>query len=67
MNIILVGAIIGIGGIFQLLIGIILGTIFIILPKRKEILAVLGSGFIVVGIVQVIFGTLFWVVNLYVN
>jgi len=66
-NIVLVSAIIGIGGMFQLLIGIILVIIFIVLPKRKEILAAWGSGFIIIGIIQMIFGALLWVVSSYAN
>jgi hypothetical protein len=66
-DIISASAIIGIGGIFQLLIGIIFGIIFIVLPKRKKILATLGSIFIGSGILQIVFGMILWRLSLYVN
>jgi hypothetical protein len=56
-----------IGGLSQILIGVILGIIFVVLPRRRNNLATAASIFIVIGIFQIVFGTFLQVVGLYGN
>jgi len=67
INLIFTGITMTVGGIIQIIIGIVLGIIFVFLSKRKEILAILGSGFIIIGIIQIVFGILIGAVSSYVN
>lgn len=56
-----------IGGLLQTLIGLILGIIFVVLPRRHNNLAIGASIFISIGIFQILLGAVLQVVGFYGN